>query len=68
MMSNLFTELSTEQQELLTGGQCYGRRKQSCGMQPFQQGSRPDIIVNGDLTDTTEGKTFPVRILGFISQ
>ncbi|WP_225894009.1 hypothetical protein [Atlanticothrix silvestris] len=68
MMSNFFTELSTEQQELLTGGQCYGRRKQGCGMPKCQQGSRPDIIVNGHLTDTSEGKTFPVRILGFVDQ
>jgi hypothetical protein len=68
MISNLFTELSTEQQELLTGGQCYKRRKYSCGMQTCQGESRPDIIVNGTLTDTSEGQTFPVRILGFVSR
>ncbi|WGV24666.1 hypothetical protein [Halotia branconii] len=67
MMSNLFSELSPEQQELLTGGQCCGRGQFS-GMQTFQGGSRPDIIVNGDLTDTSNGRTFPVRILGFLSQ
>ncbi|MEA5503345.1 hypothetical protein VB735_09535 [Halotia wernerae UHCC 0503] len=64
MMSNLFSELSTEQQELLTGGQCYRRRKQYCG----QGESRPDIIVNGDLTDTNSGQRFPVRILGFLGE
>ncbi len=67
MMSNFFEEISTEQQELLAGGQFF-RGGQFPGMQTFQGGSRPDIIVNGVLTDTSNGRMFPVRILGFVSQ
>ncbi|MFN6566657.1 hypothetical protein [Dendronalium sp. ChiSLP03b] len=59
----LFVELSTEQQQLLSGGQ-FGRFPGGDGQ--FSQ-SRPDITVRGILTDAS-GQSFPVRILGFISQ
>ncbi|RCJ22249.1 hypothetical protein A6770_30150 [Nostoc minutum NIES-26] len=63
----LFAELSTEQQQLLSGGQ-FGRFPGGDGRGDgqFSQG-RPDITVRGILTDAS-GQSFPVRILGFISQ
>jgi hypothetical protein len=51
---DFFVDLSPESQELLSGGQIL------LGGQP-----RPDIVVNGTLTDSS-GQSFPVRILGFI--
>ncbi|MBH8576268.1 hypothetical protein I8752_25405 [Nostocaceae cyanobacterium CENA369] len=60
----LFVELSTEQQQLISGGQ-FGRFPGGGGGQ-FSQGT-PDITVRGVLTDSS-GQSFPVRILGFIAQ
>jgi hypothetical protein len=53
--SELFVELSAEEQQLLSGGQFR-----------FGGQTRPDITVDGTLTDSS-GNSFPVRILGFIA-
>ncbi|MCG6135256.1 MAG: hypothetical protein MET45_11405 [Nostoc sp. LLA-1] len=53
--SDLFAELSAEEQQNLSGG------RRSWGGQ-----SRPDVTVNGTLTDSS-GNSFPVRIFGFIA-
>ncbi|QSJ17973.1 hypothetical protein JYQ62_03720 [Nostoc sp. UHCC 0702] len=69
--SELFVEVSTEQQQHLSGGQFGGggfpgggRQPNGGGGQLSFPGNRPDINVRGFLT-TADGQTFPVRILGF---
>ncbi|WP_414564376.1 MULTISPECIES: hypothetical protein [unclassified Anabaena] len=52
--SDLFAELSAEEQQNLSGGRFWGGKP------------RPDITVDGTLTDSS-GNSFPVRILGFIA-
>jgi hypothetical protein len=52
--SDLLVDLSTDQQQLLSGGQFFPRRPQN----------NPDIIVTGNLTPSP-GDQFPIRILGF---
>lgn len=53
--SDLLVDLSTTEQELISGGQIL------LGGQ-----TRPDITVNGVLTDSS-GQRIPVRILGFVA-
>lgn len=55
--SEIFLELSTEQQKLLSGGFYGGKRQDYSAM-------RPDITVKGTLTDSS-GQSFPIKILGF---
>lgn len=67
----LFVELSTEQQQLLSGGQFRPNVQGQPGGFPGGgggditiAGNRPDITVRGFLTDSN-GQSFPVRIFGF---
>ncbi|MBH8567180.1 hypothetical protein I8748_34385 [Nostoc sp. CENA67] len=69
IQSEIFVELSTEQQQLLSGGQFGGfpPRQSGGGGQGGQlsfPGNRPDISVRGILT-TADGQSFPIRLLGF---
>lgn len=56
IQSELFAELSAEEQQNLSGGRRFWGGK-----------PRPDITVDGTLTDSS-GNSFPVRILGFIAR
>ncbi|MBW4558994.1 MAG: hypothetical protein KME59_24355 [Trichormus sp. ATA11-4-KO1] len=56
IQSELFVDLSAEEQQILAGGQIL------LGGQ-----TRPDITVTGILTDSS-GQRIPVRILGFIAR
>lgn len=62
IQSELFVELSTDKQQLISGGQFGGFPR---GFGQFQ--GRPDITVRGVLTDAS-GQSFPVNIFGFIAQ
>ncbi|WP_414527975.1 hypothetical protein [Nodularia chucula] len=57
IQTDLFVELSTESQELISGGQQI----------QFGGGTRPDITVIGTLIDS-RGQRIPVRIFGFAAQ
>ncbi len=61
--SDLLVDLSTEETLAVYGG-FFGLSNFGCN----SSGTRPDFIVNGDLTETSNGRTFPVRILGFVAQ
>ncbi|WP_392480816.1 hypothetical protein [Nostoc sp. C110] len=55
----LFVEIPSDQQQLLSGGQLFSRRRIARDMR-----GNPDIRITGNLT-TADGDQIPILVLGF---